>query len=128
MQAFKNPSRLNRENLAEILTVFRKKCVKTLSIATGRHKFQRLVFNPANQKLFDFSDQLQILAKDAFGDAAQLSIEHFIYAKLSPHLIKSINRASLQNGSYEQIVTHLEQELELNSLEAPNELQMNTMT
>ena len=31
------------------------------------------------------------------------------------------------NGTYEQIVTHLERELELNGLEAPDELQINTV-
>ena len=45
-----------------------------------------------------------------------------------PHLKKSIEQAHLENGPYEQIVSHLEKELELNGLEAPNELQINTVT
>ena len=45
---------------------------------------------------------------------------------MPPHLKKSINQAHLENGTYEQIVTHLEKELELNGLEAPDELQINT--
>ena len=97
-------------------------------MATAKHKFQRLVFNPANQKLEDFLDELQKLAKDAFGIAAHAIIEHFIYAKMPPHLKKSINQAHLENGTYEQIVTHLERELELNGLEAPDELQINTVS
>ena len=128
LQTFKNISSLNRENLREILTVFRRKYVKPQSMATAKHKFQRLVFNPANQKLIDFLDELQKLAKDAFGVAAQAHIEQFIYAKMPPHLKKSINQAHLQNGTYEQIVPHLERELELNSLEYPDETQMNTET
>ena len=44
------------------------------------------------------------------------------------HLKKSINQAHLENGTCEQIVTHLERELELNSLEYPDETQMNTVT
>ena len=68
------------------------------------------------------------MAKDAFGVAAQAIIEQFIYAKMLPHLKKSINRAHLENGTYEQIVTHLERELELNSLDYPDETQMNTLT
>ena len=40
---------------------------------------------------------------------------------------KSINQAHLENGTCEQIVTHLERELELNSLEYPDETQMNTV-
>ena len=92
-------------------------------MATAKHKFQRLVFNPTNQKLIDFLDELQNLAKDAFGVAAQAIIEQFIYAKMPPHLKKSINQAHLENGTYEKIVSHLEKEWKLNGLEAPDELQ-----
>ena len=127
LQTFKNISSPNRENLAEILTVFRRKYVKPQSMATAKHKFQQLVFNPAKQKLIDFLDELQKLANDAFGVAAQAIIDQFIYAKMPPHLKKSINQAHLENGTYEQIVTHLEKELELNSLEYPDETQMNTV-
>ena len=77
-------------------------------MATAKHKFQKLVFNPANQKLVDFLDELQKLAKDAFGIAAHAIIQQFIYAKMPPHLKKSINEAHLENGTYEQFVTHLE--------------------
>ena len=97
-------------------------------MATAKHKFQQLVFNPANQKLIDFLDELQKLAKDAFGVAAQAIVDRFIYAKMPPQLRKSINQAHLENGAYEQIVTHLKKELELNSLEYPDETQMKTVT
>ena len=116
LQTFKNITSPNRKNLGEILTVFCRKNVKPQSMATAKHKFQQLVFNPANQKLIDFLDELQKLAKNAFGVDAQAIIEQFIYAKMPPHLKKSINQAHLENGTYEQIVTHLERELELNSL------------
>ena len=127
LQTFKNITSPNRENLADILTVFRRKYVKPQSMATAKHKFQRLVFNPANQKLIDFLDELQKLAKDAFGVAAHAIIEQFTYAKMPPHLKKSINQAQLENGTYEQIVSHLERELELNGLEAPDEMPINTV-
>ena len=127
LQTFKNITTPSRENLAEILTVFRRKYVKSQSMATAKHKFQRLVFNPANQKLTDFLDELQKLAKDAFGVAAQAIIEQFIYAKMPPHLKKTINQAHLENGTYEQIVSHLERVLELNGLEAPDEMQLNAV-
>ena len=128
LQTFKNIDSPNRENLTEILTVFHRKYVKPQSMATAKHKFQQLVFNPVNQKLIDFLDELQKLAKDAFGVAAQAVIDQFIYAKMPPHLKKSINQAHLENCTYEQILTHLERELELNSLEYPDETQMNTVT
>ena len=47
---------------------------------------------------------------------------------MPPHLKKSINQAHLENGTYEQIVSHLEKELELNGLEAPDEVPINTVT
>ena len=47
---------------------------------------------------------------------------------MPPHLKKSINQAHLENGTYKQIVTQLETELELNGLEAPDELQINTVS
>ena len=96
-------------------------------MASAKHKFQKLVFNPANQKLVDFLGELQKLAKDAFGIAAHAIIEQIIYAKIPPHLKKSINQAHLENGTYERIVTHLERELELNGLEAPDELPINNV-
>ena len=128
LQTFKNITSPNREKLGVIMTVFRKKYVKPQSMATARHKFQRLVFHPTNQKLNDFLDELQKLAKDAFGVAAQAIVEQFIYAKMPPHLKKSINQAHLQNGTYEQIGSHLERELELNGLEAPDEMPINIVT
>ena len=44
------------------------------------------------------------------------------------HLKKSLNQAHLENDTYEQIVTHLENELELKALGAPDELQINTVS
>ena len=106
LQTFKNITSPNRENSGEILTVFRRKNVKPQSMTTAKHKFQQLVFNTANLDLIDFQDELQKLAKDAFGVVAQAIIKQFIYAKMLPHLKKSNNQAHLENGRYEQIVTH----------------------
>ena len=96
-------------------------------MATAKHKFQKLVFNRENHKLVDFPDELQKLAKNAFGIAAHAIIEQFMYAKMPPHLEKSKNQAHLENGTYEQIVAHLERELDRNGLESPDELQINTV-
>ena len=128
LQTFENITTPNRESLGGILTVFRRKHVKPQSMATAKNKFPRLVFNPAYQKLIDFLDELQKLAKDAFGVAAQAIIEQFIYARMPPHLKKSISQAHLENGKYEQIVVHLKRELEINVLEAPDAMPINTVT
>ena len=37
---------------------------------------------------------------------------------MPPHLKKSINQVHLENGTYEQILSHLQREFELNGLEA----------
>ena len=58
LQTFKNITSPNREILGDILTVFRRKYVKPHSMATAKHKFERLVFNPANHNLIDFLDEL----------------------------------------------------------------------
>ena len=108
LETFKNIIIPNRKNLAEILIVFRRKYKKPQSMATARHNIQRLVFNPAKQILIDFLDELQKLAKDAFGVATQAIIEQFSYTKMPLHLKKSINQAHLENSTYEQIVSHLE--------------------
>ena len=92
LQTFKNINGPTRENLGEILAVFRRKYVKPQSMATAKHKFQKLVFNPVTQNLVDFLDELQKLAKYAFGIAAHAIIEQFIYAKMPPHL-KKINKS-----------------------------------
>ena len=47
---------------------------------------------------------------------------------MPPHLKKPIYQAYLKNSTYEQIVKHLQREVELNGLEAPDELQINTAT
>ena len=127
LQTFKNINGPTRENLGEILAVFRRKYVKPQSMATAKHKFQKLVFNPANEKLLDFLDELQKRAKDAFGISSHAIIEQLIYAKMPPHLKKLLNQDNLENGTYEQTVTHLEGELELNGLEAPDELPINNV-
>ena len=74
LQTFKNINGPTRENLEEILAVFRRNYVKPQSMATVKHKFQKLVFNPANPKLLDLLDELRKLAKDAFGIAAHAII------------------------------------------------------
>ena len=97
-------------------------------MASAKHKFQKHVFNPANQKLVDFLDEFQKLAEYAFGIAAHAIIKQLIYAKTPPQLKKLLSPAHLENGTFEQIVTHLIRDLELNGLEALDELQINTVS
>ena len=56
LQRFININGPTRENLVEILAVFRRKYGKPQSMATAEHKFKKLVSNSANQRLVDFLD------------------------------------------------------------------------
>ena len=128
LQTFRNISSTNRQTLEDVLVIFRRKYVKPESQATAKHKWHRLVFDPNTMKLPDFLEKLNQGAEKAFGDNAQKMIDSLLYAKLPPKLKRSVNMARLENGSYDEIVAHLERELELNALEEPDDLPMATMT
>ena len=50
-------------------------------MATAKHKFQKLVFNPSNQSLVEFLGEFQKRAKDAIRKHAHAIIEKINYAK-----------------------------------------------
>ena len=91
LQTVKNIIDPTRENLGEVVAVFRRKYVLPQSMARAKQKFQKLDFIPAKLKLVDVLDEFQQLAKDAFGIAAHAIIEQFMYAKKPPHQKKAIN-------------------------------------
>ena len=128
LQTFRNISTANRQTLEDVLVIFRRKYVKPESQATAKHKWHRLVFDPNTTKLPDFLEELNQGAEKAFGDNAQKMIDSLLYAKLPPKLKRSVNMARLENGSYDEIVAHLERELELNALEESEDLPMVSMT
>ena len=47
-------------------------------------------------------------------------INNLLYAKLPPHLKRSINISFIENRTYEEIIQHVEGELEYNGLEGDN--------
>ena len=128
LKTFKNIQRTPTLTLEDILKVFRRKYVKPESSASAKHRFNRLFFDPENQKLPDFLEKLEESAEKAFGANAHQMIENLLYAKMPPHLKKSINQAYLENGTYNQIVKHLEREMELNGLESDESLVKTQMT
>ena len=128
LQTFRNISALNEKTLDDVLIVFRRKYVKPESQATAKHKWHKLTFDPNTKSLPDFLEELNECAERAFGDNAQHMIDSLLYAKLPPHLKRSLNLAYLENGTYDQIVAHLERELELSGLENDGELTIPTMT
>ena len=128
LQTFRNISAVNRKTLDDVLIVFRRKYVKPESQATAKHKRHKLTFDPNTKSLPDFLEELNESAERAFGENAQHMIDSLLYAKLPPHLKRSLNVAYLENGTYNQIVAHLERVLELSGLENDGELTMPTMT
>ena len=128
LQTFRNISALNKKTLDDVLIVFRCKYVKPESQATAEHKWHKLTFDPNTKSLPDFLEELNECAERAFGNNAQHMIESLLYAKLPPHLKRSLNLAYLENGTYDQIVAHLERELELSGLENDGEVTIPTMT
>ena len=126
LQTFRNINSTNRQTLEDVLVIFRRKYVKPESQATAKHKRHRLTFDP-NTMNPDFLEELNQGAEKAFGENAKSMIDSLLYTKLPPKLKQSVNMARLENGTYEEIVAHLERELELNALEESDDLPMATM-
>ena len=128
LQTFRNINSINRQTLEDVLVIFRRKYVKPESQGTAKHKWHRLIFDPNTMKLPDFLEELNQGAEKAFGENAKSMIDSLLYAKLPPKLKRSVIMARLETGTYEEIVAHLELELELNALEESDDLPMATMT
>ena len=122
-QTFRNISASNKKTLDDVLIVFRRIYVKPESQATAKHKWH----NPNTKSLPDILEELNECAERAFGENAQHMIDSLLYAKLPPLLKQPLNLAYLENGTYDQIVAHLERELELSGLENDGELKIPTM-
>ena len=102
IQTFRNISAMNKKTLDDVLIVFRRKYVKPESQATAKHKWHKLTFDPNTKSLPDFLEELNECAERAFGDNAQHMIDSLLYAKLPPHLKRSLNLAYLENGTYDK--------------------------
>ena len=76
------------------------------------------MFQLAKQKLSESVDHFQQNPEQAFDEAAPQMIDSLIYAKMPPHLKKSINQTYLKKYIDGQIVRHSEKKLELNELNA----------
>ena len=128
LQTFRNINSANRQTLEDVVAVFRRKYVKPECQATAKHKWHKLVFDPNTMKLPDYVEELNQGADKAFGENAQAMIDSLLYAKLPPKPKRSVNMARLENASYEEIVTHLERELELNGLEGGDDIPVPKMS
>ena len=91
------------------------------SSAKAKCEWDALHFDPTKQKLYEFLDVLQKTAKEAFGSEAQSFIDKTIYAKMPDHVKKILNSAYIEDKPYNDIVLHLEREMRLYQLGAPDE-------
>ena len=71
---------------------------------------------------------LQKTAKEAFRLEAQKFIDKAIYAKMPDNFKKILNRTYLEDKPYNDIVLHLEREMPLNGLGAPDETTLGSST
>ena len=122
LQAFCNIEDSKKDSLDGIMTIFKRRFGDYLSMAKARCEWDSLKFDPATQKLHEFLDVLQKTAKEAFGSEAQQFIDKAIYAKMPDHVKKILKRAYLEDKPYNDIVLHLEREMGLNGLGAPDEV------
>ena len=121
LQAYCNLDDTKKDNLEEVITAFKRRFGDFQSSAKARCEWDALHFDPTKQKLHEFLDALQKTAKEAFGSEAQKFIDKAIYAKMPDHVKKILNRAYLEDKPYNDIVLHLEREMRLNGLGAPDE-------
>ena len=91
-------------------------------------EWHKLTFHLNTKSLSDFLEELNECAERAFGPLAQPMKDSLVYVKLPPHLKRSMNLAYLENGTCEQIVTHLKRELKLSGLETDEEMSIAKMT
>ena len=121
LQAYCNLDHTKKDNLEEVITAFKRRFGDFQSSAKTRCEWDALHFDPTKQKLHEFLVTLQKTAKEAFGSEAQRFIDKAIYTKMPDHVKKILNRAYLEDKPYNDIVLHLEKEIILNGLGAPDE-------
>ena len=99
LQIFRNPSASNRKTLDDALIVFGRKDVKPESQARTKHKWHKLTFDPNTKSLSDFPEELNESDEKAFADNGQNMFDSLLYAKLPPHLKRSVNLVYLEKST-----------------------------
>ena len=102
------------------MTIFKRRFGDYLSMAKARCEWDALSFVPSTQKLHKRLDILHKTAKEALGAESQQFIDKA--KKMPDHVEKILNRAHLEDKPYNDFVLHLEKEVPLNGLGAPDEV------
>ena len=104
------------------MTIFKRCFGNYLSMAKAQCERDALKFEPSSQKLRILLDIFQKTAKEALGVEAPQFRDKDIDAKVPDHVKKILNRAYLEDKPYNAIVLHLEREMRLNGIGAPDEV------
>ena len=77
--------------------MYRRKFVRTKSMASVRNKWQTLMFDPTKQKVHEFFNDIQLIAKDALGADFTKVVDQFIYANERPVKKRTKNNIQYQS-------------------------------
>ena len=81
LQTFRIMTESTKLNLNDIIAGFRRRYVKTQSVATARCKWENLTFDPTSQTFQDFLEMYQKVEQEAYADDAPKIIEASFDAK-----------------------------------------------
>ena len=87
-----------------------------------------MIFDLNTMKMPGFRKELKTGAEKAFGEHVQVRIDRLLDAKLPPKLKRSVIMVRLEDATYEEIVTHLKRELELNELVEGDDISVPTIS
>ena len=69
LQTFKKIQRTSRTTLEDVLVIFRRKYFKAQSVATAKHRWHRLTFDPSRQSLPEFLEELHESAEKSIWES-----------------------------------------------------------
>ena len=109
-----------KDNLEEVVTAFKRRFGDSQLSAKARCEWDSLHFDPTKNKLHELLDVLQKTAKEAFNPEAQKFIDKAIYEICRTMSKRSLN-PYLEDKPNIVFVLHLEREMHLNGVGAPDE-------
>ena len=93
LQTFRNIHASNKRTVEDVLIITPRKYVRPKSQARAKYKWHKLTLHPHKKSLSDFVEEPIECAERGFGPLAKQMMDSLFYAKLPPHLKRSINPA-----------------------------------
>ena len=107
--------------LQDVLQLFRKEFAKEDMREVARYKWNEAKYDPTTQTFGDFLKDLEKIAKQAYGDEADIKM--FLFGKLPVEIQQELTMANKEDSSPEEIKTYL-----LRKYQYQNVLQQTTST